>query len=434
MGQVSKDKIERRTLPLILLIVFLDILGIGILIPVLPQLVYDIFTPAGYSLKEAFIILGGLAAIFPFMQFFAAPILGQLSDRYGRRNVLSSSLFGTALGYGFFAVGILTKNIPLMFFGRALDGITGGNLSVARAVIADISVPENRTRNFGLVGATFGFGFVLGPFLGARLASPNADFFGLFTTPSWFDPATPFWFTAILSLVTTALVLAKLPETHHNINRKLRLTWNKSISNIRAAAVSKKLRVIYATDFLFWSGFTFFTTFFAILLTEKLGFSRANVGDFFAYIGISIVLAQIFIVRPLSRRFTNYQVLRVAVPMTAVALFLHLMPNNTTQLLLVAPLIAIFNGLYIANSTALISVSAAEGRQGEALGIQASVQALAQAIPAFMAGYVATVNVSAPIVVGGGVIVLAAVVFGFLYRPDASVKEAETADVRAAAH
>ena len=175
-----KQKLERKALPIVLFTIFLDVLGVGILIPVLPQLIFKIFIPAGFTNNESLILLGWLTGIYPLMQFFATPILGQLSDRFGRKKVLSLSLIGTALGYVLFAIGIITKNIPLLFFARACDGVTGGNISVARAVVADVSPAEHRTRNFGLICASFGMGFVLGPYIGARLASPNTSFFGLF--------------------------------------------------------------------------------------------------------------------------------------------------------------------------------------------------------------------------------------------------------------
>lgn len=235
------QKLERKALPIILFTVFLDVLGVGILIPVIPQLVFSIFQPAGYSLNTSLILLGWLTAIFPLMQFLATPILGQLSDRFGRKPVLGFSLFGTGVGYVLFAIAILTKNIPLLFGARALDGITGGNISVARATIADVTPPEHRTKNFGLIGAAFGVGFVFGPYIGARLAAPNVSFFGLFNTPHWFNSATPFWFTAILSLINTILLLAILPETHKHINNALKITWTKSLSNIQKAAASPAL-------------------------------------------------------------------------------------------------------------------------------------------------------------------------------------------------
>ena len=411
-----KDKLEGRAMGVVLMTIFLDVLGVGILIPVLPQLIFKIFIPAGYSYDSSLVMLGWLTGIYPLMQFFATPILGQLSDRFGRRPVLGFSIAGTGVGYLLFAIAVITKNIPLLFAARAMDGITGGNLSVARAVVADVSKKENRTKNFGLVGACFGLGFVAGPYIGARLAGPNASFFGLFNTPSWFGPATPFWFTAILSFINVTLLLSLLPETHKHINTKLKMAWGKSVENIRKAAASPGLRVVFSAEFLFWGGFTFFTTFFQILLIRKLGFTQSNIGDFFAYIGIWIALTQVTLTPFLAKRFSSAQILKVSLVGNGVALFLQLLPHNTTQLLMVAPFIAIFNGLTIANATALVSSSVGPEIQGEVLGIEASVQALAQSIPAIISGYVATLGVGVPVWVGGITVVTGGLMFNFFYK------------------
>ncbi len=416
-NEAVADTAEKKAMPLVIMTVFLDVLGVSILLPVLPQLIFTIFQPAGYSYNASLILLGWLTAIYPLMQFLGTPILGQLSDRYGRKKLLSISIFGTSLGYVLFAVGVITKNIPLLFVSRALDGLTGGNISVARAVIADVSPPERRTRNFGLLGAAFGIGFVMGPYIGARLAAPHVTFFGLFDTPGWFGPAIPFWFAAILSLINALLVLAILPETHRHINNKLKLAWGKSLDNIKKAALHPALRIIFTSEFLFWGGFTFFTTFFQILLIQKLGFKVNNVGDFFAYIGLWIAATQIVLTPMLAKRFKNYQILRFSLVGNAVALFLQLLPHNTSQLLMVAPMIAIFNGLTMANVSALVSLSADKKIQGEVLGIEASVQALAQAIPAVIAGYIATLGINVPVIVGGSIILLGALVFNIFYRP-----------------
>lgn len=417
---------EKRALPVVALTLFLDVLGVGILIPVLPQLIYHMFEPAGYSFSTSLILLGWLTAIFPLMQFLATPILGQLSDRYGRRPVLAFSLLGTVIGYALFALAIVTKNIPLLFAARALDGITGGNISVARAVIADITPPERRARNFGMIGAIFGIGFVFGPYVGARLASPGVDFFNLFTSPGWFGPATPFWFTAGLGIVNITLLLLLLPETHRHINKQAKLVWNKSLDNIRRAALDKRLRVIFSAEFLFWGGFTFFTTFFQILLIEKLGFKTNNIGDFFAYLGVCIAISQGVLVPFLSKRFLPHNIIRVAMFGMSLALLGQVLPENTAQLLLIAPFIALFNGQFIANTSALVSLTAGPKRQGEVLGIEASVQALAQAVPAVIGGYVATMGVNVPVLVAAALVFAGAVVFNVFYRIPKDVLQAES--------
>src|SRR5882762_1050528 len=147
-----KERMAGKALPTVVFTIFLDVLGVGILLPIIPQLLANphspyYLLPAGWTFKGGLILLGWLTAIYPLMQFISTPILGQLSDRYGRKPVLGFSIFGTAVGYVLFAIGIITRNIPLLFFSRALDGITGGNLSVAQAVIADVTPPKDRTKN-----------------------------------------------------------------------------------------------------------------------------------------------------------------------------------------------------------------------------------------------------------------------------------------------
>ncbi len=411
-----------------LLTIFLDVLGVGILIPVIPALVGGgparILGPT-WSFQSGFILLGWLLATYPIAQFFATPILGQLSDRYGRRPVLMISLFGTALGYALFAYAIATKNIPLLFASRALDGITGGNLSVAQAVIADTSTPKTRTRNFGLIGACFGLGFVLGPYIGSKLAVSGVSFYGLFNTPSWFSASTPFWFAAVLSLVNTFLVYFKLRETIHAKSTKP-FEWSRSIHNIRMAATHPSLRTLFPTIFFFVAGFGFFRAFFQVFLSNKLNFTTGQIGDYFAYVGICIAVAQGTVVMFVSKRLKNYQVLRFSLVLNAAFVTLLALVTKRWELLLVTPLFAAFNGLTMANSTSLVSANASREVQGEVLGISASVQALADSLTSASSGYIAAkLAVNAPVLVGGGLIFVGWVVYMLFYRPSAHVLESE---------
>ena len=436
-----KQKLEGKVLPIVLFTIFMDLVGVGLLIPVIPQLLANphsgfYLLPAGWSYTDGLVLLGFLFAIYPFMQFLSTPILGQLSDRYGRKKVLALCLAGTSVGYVLFAIGILTRNIPLLFFSRAFDGITGGNLSVANAAIADVTVPERRTRNFGLVGAMFGLGFVLGPYIGGKLTTAGVTLIHigsvkLLTTPHWFNAATPFWFAAILSTLNFLIVLTYFPETLQKVQKGLRMQWNKAVSNIVKAATAPGLRTVFPTIFLFWGGFTFFTTFFGVFVTDKLHFSANNLGDFFAYIGIWVAFTQAAITGPLAKRFANWQIVRLSTIGLSLALLLVFIPHNTTQLLLISPPIMIFVGLMIANSTALVSRTAGAAIQGEVLGIMASVQALAQAIPAALTGYLGGINRNVPIIAASITIGLGGLLFIFIYKPTNRTKGADPDEIPA---
>lgn len=416
-----KKRLDGKALPIVMMTIFLDVLGVGVLIPIIPQLLANphsnfYLLPHGWSFTGGLILLGWLVAIYPLMQFLATPILGQLSDRFGRKPVLGFSIFGTAVGYVLFAIGILTRNLPLLFFSRALDGITGGNLSVAQAVIADVTPPKDRTKRFALIGAAFGTGFVLGPYIGAKLGSPNISFFGLFHTPHWFNPATPFWFTAILSAINFLLIIFLLPETHKQL-RHLKLKFTQSVHNIVTAATYPGLRIIFPSVFLFWGGFSFFQSFFQVLLIQKLHFTQNNIGDFFAYVGIWIAIVQAIITPILAKKFKPWTILKFSFIGSGITLFLYLTATTAADLLWITPIFALFLGNSIANSVALVSISADKQIQGEVLGINASVQSLAQAIPAAMSGYLAEISIKTPVLAGGFTVIAGGLLFMAIYRP-----------------
>ncbi len=409
------EKIRNNPLPVIFFTVFVDLIGFGILIPIIPLLLADpgspyYLLPVGFSIQSGYVLLGFLTATFPLMQFVATPILGQLSDKFGRKKILAVSLLGTCLSYLIFAFGIVTRNIPLLFAARAFDGITGGNIAVAQAAIADVTTPTNRAKNFGLIGAAFGLGFILGPYIGGKLSDP--------TVVSWFSAPTPFLFAAILSFLNVLSVLFIFPETLKVKMGHVVINWTKSIKNVVHAYGMRELRPLFISFFLFQSGFGFFVTFFSVFLITRFGFNQGNIGDYFSYVGLWVAFTQAVITRLLSRRLAEYQILRVSILGMGMVMPLYFLPTVWWQLLFIAPFFAMFNGLSQANSAGLISRSVDNSVQGEILGINASVQALAQAIPPMLSGFIAAkLSPETPILVGSTVIICGWIVFMLFHKP-----------------
>lgn len=396
--------IKRNPILAVFITVFIDMLGVGIIIPIFaPLIVRNEYGLMPFATSEATrnLTYGILSATFAIFQFFGAPILGGLADKYGRKKILRFSLLGTFVGYVLFALAVHYRLLWLVFIARALPGFMGGNISIVLASLADISDPKDRAKNFGLVGMAFGLGFILGPFIGGTLGK--------------IDLALPLWCTAALTLLNIALVIIQFPETFvPSGNGKVSLLTG--IRNVQRALKMKELDVVFLTLFLQAFGFSFFMQFFQVWLIKKFDFSQVQIGQMFGYIGIWIAITQGGITRLVSKRFSSPQILQVTLLGLSLSLWLILGPSALWMLFVTQPLVALFQGLSQPNLTSIVSVLTPKDTQGEILGIQQSVQSLAFAIPPIIAGVVVSIDVRLPIFLAGLSIFIAWGVFVFGFR------------------
>ncbi len=404
---------KNKTISIIFFTIFIDMLGFGILIPVIPLLFASPMSefymlPAHIDIKTGYLLLGFLIAVYPIGQFFSTPILGQLSDKYGRKKILILSIIGTSLSYFIFAIGIVTKNVPLLFIARFFDGLTGGNISVAQAMIGDVSTRETRARNFGMIGAAFGLGFIFGPYIGGKLSDP--------AVLSWFSASTPFIFAGILATLNIIFITLFLKETNKNIHNE-KITWSRSLNNIGVAYRMKGINIIFLTNFLYNGGFTFFTTFFSVYLINKFNFTQGNIGELFAYIGLWGIFTQAVMTRIVAKKFTEVKVIKWTLIGSGVAILAYFLPQYSWQLIFIPPFMGLFNGLSMSNLGSLLSHVSPEKKRGEILGINASVSALAQAIPALLSGFIAVIlKPTTPIIFASVFILMGAFVFNRFYK------------------
>ena len=402
------NKRNPRALPVILLAIFLDLVGYGILVPVVPQLfanpdsAYYVLAPTT-SLTVGYILLGFLIATYPMIQFFSAPILGQYSDRHGRRPVLTLALSGTSVAFLLLAIGILSKNIFLLFFSRALDGVVGGNISVAQAAIADLTKPRERAKHFGLIGAAYGAGFIIGPVIGGLLSDS--------TLVSWFSITTPFLFAAALSALNAFLVYRFVGETN-TLVAHVPIKWYKGLYDIIRAYGMKRLRSIFATNFFFNAGVTFVATFFSVYLIDRFHMTQLGIGYYIGYAGLWIVISQAVLVPLLSKHFNEVSILRWSLILGTLGIFSFYLPYTISGLLLAGAFFALANGISMALLPSLASIRAPANIQGEILGINTSVQAFAQIAPPILSGFLAaTIAPSAPVYIAGAAVGAAWIVF-----------------------
>ncbi|MFH2021022.1 MAG: MFS transporter [archaeon] len=403
------EKTSKASLLTVFITVFIDMLGVGLVIPVFGHLFLDSngILPPGFELAKRTVLLGLLIASYPLAQFFGAPILGALSDRYGRKKILLISLVGTFIGYIVFAYGILTKNLGLLFISRSLDGFTGGNISTILSALADLSDPKEKAKNFGLVGMAFGLGFILGPFIGGKLADP--------TIISWFNNSTPFFFAALICLINIFMVILFFVETS-NTRTHTNISIFTGFRNIRKALEMENLRTMFIVVFIMTFGFNFFTQFFQVFLIEKFSYSQSQIGNLFGYMGLWIAFTQGILTRKISKFASPEKVLKYSLFMLAIALPFLLVPSKAIYLFMIIPFISMSNGLTMPNQTAVVSNLSARDSQGEILGINQSIQSLGMAMPPLIAGFVISFNRNLPILISSASIFIAWLIFVFVFK------------------
>lgn len=401
----------RRPIFVLLFAVFVDRLDFGVLIPILPLLLADPSSPyflldGPDQLDLGYILLSLIGATYAVSAFFAAPLLGQLADKYGRKPLLIAAFTGSAASYVFFALGIIWNSIPLLFVSRLVDGLTGGNVLVAQSAVADLTTSEDRTRVFGYYSAALSLGFVFGPLAGGFLADPEIV--------AWFSPDLPFWIAAGLGVLNVILLLIFFHETLTE-PQEAHLTPGLAFERIREAFHRPHLRAAYLTEFLFLSGFTFFTTFFNVFLVDRLGYDQSDIGLFFTVLGSGFFIVQSLLVEPIRNQIGSVWTLRVGLFGMALTIALTTFIQETWQLYALVPLFALANGPIGPNLASLVSRGASEDEQGRVLGIRSSVQSLGRSGPPFVAGPLAAAGTPAtPLLVGAGLAAVAGLTFTVL--------------------
>ena len=356
---------------LIFLTVFIDMVGFGIVIPVLPLYAEHFHaTP---------VEIGWLTGIYSGMQIIFIPLLGRLSDRVGRRPVLIVSLAGTALG--FLVMGWATS-LPLLFAARIIDGATGGNISTAQAYIADVSTPENRSRSMGLIGAAFGLGFTFGPMIGGVL--------------SHISYGAPFYFAAALAAINVVLLYFILPESL-SAEYRARPHERARIADVFQHGNPRMFGTIVATYFFTITGFAIMTTLFALFTEKHFGFDARKTGYLFGFIGIISVILQGGLIGRLIKIFGETALARTGLLLLATALALLPLVPTLPMLLVVCAALAVANGLVNPTLNGLASQMIDRSWQGRALGVMQSAGSVGRLVGPLLGGWLLMFDLGQPL-------------------------------------
>jgi multidrug resistance protein len=356
---------------IIFLTVFIDMVGFGIVIPVLPLYAEHFHaTP---------VQIGWLTGIYSGMQIVFVPILGRLSDRFGRRPILIVSLIGTAIG---FLIMGWASSLLLLFVARIIDGASGGNISTAQAYIADVSTPENRSRSMGVIGAAFGLGFTFGPMIG-----------GIMSRISY---GAPFYFAAALAVVNVVLLYFILPESL-SVEYRSKPHKRTRLAEVFQHGHARLFGTIVATYFFTITGFAIMTTLFALFTEKHFGFDAHQTGYVFGFIGIISVILQGGLIGRLVRMFGETALARTGLLLLAISLFSLPLVGTIPMLLLVCATTAIANGLVNPTLNGLASQMIDRSWQGRALGLMQSAGSLGRLVGPLLGGWLLMFDLHRPL-------------------------------------
>jgi DHA1 family tetracycline resistance protein-like MFS transporter len=340
-----------RPLLVIFLTIFVNLVGFGIIIPLLP------FYAESFGASP--LAIGLLFAVFSVAQLLAAPVLGDASDRYGRRPVLLASLAGTVLSFVLLA---LADSLTLLFVARIIDGLSGGNISTARAYVADVTEPRQRARAYGIIGVAFGLGFVLGPGISAVLSPVSYT--------------APIWAAAAITLVAMILAWVWLPETVHRVPAGTPAPYRA----LAAMMGRPGLRRMLAIDFGYWAAFAMFQTTFALFAARRFGFDAPQTGYFFAAFAVLGAVVQGTLIRPVVNRLGDKGTLIVGLALAVTGL-LAVTATRTVPLFALA-LVPLALGIGFGHPTvsSLVSRAARADEQGRVQGAASVVESLGRTI------------------------------------------------------
>ena len=339
----------------VLVTVLLDVLAFGIVVPVLPKLIEAFQHGDTGRAAETY---GVFATAWALMQFVFSPVLGVLSDRFGRRRVLLLSLLGLGLDYVLMA---LAPNLVWLFVGRVISGITAATYSTAAAYIADVTPVEKRAAAFGMVGAAFGIGFICGPALGGLLG--------------YFGPHVPFWAAAVLSLLNFAYGYFVLPESLAPENRSpvFKLRSANPLAALWFLGTAPGLFPLSAINFLSFLAHEVLPSTAVLYIAVRFGLGTVAVGLFLAMVGLASALVQSLLVKPLVKRFGEEWVLIGGLTAGAAGFAIYGIAPNAWWFLLGIPMVALW-GTAGAAMQALLTRKVGVTEQGQLQGALASLR------------------------------------------------------------
>lgn len=378
-----------KKLLILLLVVFIDMVGFGIVFPILPLLIEK---TGGNTL-----LVGVVISVFSLFQFLFSPIIGRLSDKYGRRPMLIITSLINAASY---LLIFFYQSLLLILIARIIAGIGSANISVAQAYIADTSKAHERTKRMALIGAAFGLGFIFGPLLGGIVS----ESFGI---------NFPFLIPAVLSFINAVLIFIILPESNKILQKHIKIEFfNFKVT--REILRPKNMAFLLFLFFFINLALALIIGIFPIFSQQRFGWNEAQNGYYFGLIGLASFITQIYLIRLLLKKWHETQIIRMALLVFGVAIMLIGLSPVGLLTFFIGPFTSFSFSLLNVNVQSLISLESKPDEQGVVLGITQSFGSLARVFGPLIGGAIAVFDIGMPYVISG-ILTLLILFFGQSY-------------------
>ncbi|WP_448516006.1 MFS transporter [Pseudothermotoga sp.] len=380
----------QRAIRILFFVVLADMLGFGLIIPLLPYYVRQ------FGASD--LVIGLLGMVYPLGQVFASPLIGRMSDKFGRKRALLLSVGGT-----FFSLLMLgfARSVGLVFLSRLLDGLTGGNITVAQSYIGDHTHEKDRAKSLGLIGAAFGLGFIFGPAIGGFL--------------SRWGFSTPAFFAAGLSFFNLMNIVFLLPDSKpQKDSRKVPFTF----AELKKTVSTPHVGYLILVKFFYALGFTTFETSFALFAMRRLNLPLSSTSYILTYVGLVIVFTQGFLIRKIVERYRETEIIRSAIFLSVPFLVGYSVSPNITVLLAFLTPVSISSALIGVSLNSLVTKLVDRDKLGGTLGIFNSIDSLMRIISPLLGASI--IQYLGSVYLGsfeGGFVLIAAVCFVSAFLP-----------------
>ncbi len=386
-------------------VVFAGFVGYSLMITVFTPMLLRSDSPLIASsdpMSRRTMLLGFLLCLYPLGQFVGSPIMGSLSDRFGRKPVLLISLTITTLCYAAIAFSLTIGSFPLLAIASLIAGLAEANIVTAQSAIADVSLPEERNRLFGYIYMSVSAAYIVGPLVGGKLADS--------ALVSWFSYATPFWMAFLLLVLTAAATALVFRETNPASERQpLRLA--EAFANMAGVFTNRRLRTIYWLNFLLYLAIFGFFRCYPMYLVDEYHLGVSRVSEFVAWVGVPIVIANLWMTSFLSARFSIKTLTVWSGVFTGALMIVVVVPRPMKALWVTLFFTSAALALCLPSCATLLSSAAGKTEQGRVMGNNQALQVGAEALSGVVGGLLAAIFVKLSLIVLGAVAILAALLF-----------------------